>query len=41
MSLIAPLDPAFIYPDQRSIEVVKEELPEKLTVIAVAGDGGG
>ncbi len=41
MGLIAPLEPAFIYPDKRSLEVVKEELPEKLTVIAVAGDGGG
>jgi len=40
MGLIAPLDPDFIYPDKRSIEVVKEELPGKLTVIAVAGDGG-
>jgi L-ascorbate metabolism protein UlaG (beta-lactamase superfamily) len=41
MGLIAPLEPDFIYPDKRSLEVVKEELPEKLTVIAVAGDGGG
>jgi L-ascorbate metabolism protein UlaG (beta-lactamase superfamily) len=41
MGLIAPLEPDFIYPDKRSIEVAKEELPEKLTVIAVAGDGGG
>jgi len=41
MGLIAPLEPDFIYPDKRSIDVVKEELPEKLTVIAVAGDGGG
>jgi len=41
MGLIAPLEPDFIYPDKRSLEVVKEELPEKLTVIAIAGDGGG
>jgi L-ascorbate metabolism protein UlaG (beta-lactamase superfamily) len=41
MGLIAPLEPDFIYPDGRSLEVVKEELPAKLTVIAVAGDGGG
>jgi len=41
MSLIAPLEPDFVWPDKRSIEVVKEELPAKLTVIAIAGDGGG
>jgi len=41
MGLIAPLEPDFVYPDKRSLEVVKEELPEKLTVIAVAGDGDG
>src|SRR6476646_12114724 len=41
MGLIAPLEPDFVWPDKRSIEVVKEELPEKLTVIAVAGEGGG
>ena len=41
MGLIAPLDPAFILPERRMIEISKEELPEKLTVIAVAGEGGG
>jgi len=41
MGLMAPLEPDFVWPDKRSIEVVKEELPEKLTVIAVAGEGGG
>jgi L-ascorbate metabolism protein UlaG (beta-lactamase superfamily) len=41
MGLLSPLDPAFIWPDKRTVEIVKEELPEKLTVIAVAGDGGG
>ncbi len=41
MGLMAPLEPDFVWPDRRSIEVVKEELPEKLTVIAVAGEGGG
>ena len=41
MGLMAPLEADFIWPDKRSIEVVKEELPEKLTVIAVAGEGGG
>ncbi|MBS0539590.1 MAG: MBL fold metallo-hydrolase [Proteobacteria bacterium] len=41
MGLIAPLEPAFVMPDRRTIEISKEELPEKLTVIAVAGEGGG
>jgi L-ascorbate metabolism protein UlaG (beta-lactamase superfamily) len=41
MGLIAPLEPAFLWPDRHTIEVAKEDLPEKLTVIAVAGDGGG
>lgn len=41
MNLIAPLEPTFLWPDKRTIELVKEDLPEKLTVIAVAGDGGG
>jgi hypothetical protein len=41
MGLMAPLEPDFVWPYRRSIEVVKQELPEKLTVIAVAGDGGG
>ena len=41
MGLMAPLEPDFVWPDRRSIEVVKQELPEKLTVIAVAGEGGG
>lgn len=41
MGLMAPMEADFIWPDKRSIELVKEELPEKLTVIAVAGEGGG
>ena len=41
MGLMAPLEADFVWPDRRSIEVVKEELPEKLTVIAVAGEDGG
>jgi len=41
MGLMAPLEPDFVWPDRRSIEVIKEELPEKLTVIAVDGEGGG
>jgi L-ascorbate metabolism protein UlaG (beta-lactamase superfamily) len=41
MGLIAPLNPEFIMPDRHTIEITKEDLPDKLTVIAVAGDGGG
>jgi L-ascorbate metabolism protein UlaG (beta-lactamase superfamily) len=41
MGLIAPLEPVFLWPDRHTIEVAKEDLPDKLTVIAVAGDGGG
>ncbi|MBN9090304.1 MAG: MBL fold metallo-hydrolase [Reyranella sp.] len=40
LGLVAPLEPDFVLPDKRSIEVVKEELPQKLTAIAVAGQGG-
>lgn len=39
--LMTQLDADFVWPDRRSVEVVKEQLPEKLTVIAVGGDGGG
>ena len=35
------LEADFIRPDRPVIEVSREELPAKLTVIAVAGDGGG
>ena len=41
MGLIAPLGPELIWPEKRSIEITKEDLPDKLTVIAVAGEGGG
>jgi L-ascorbate metabolism protein UlaG (beta-lactamase superfamily) len=41
MGLIAPLEPALIWPEKRTIEITKEDLPSKLTVIAVAGEGGG
>ena len=37
--LMSSLDADFIWPDRRSIEIVKEQLPEKLTVIAVGGEG--
>ena len=39
--LMVPLDADFLWPDRRSVEIVKEQLPEKLTVIAVGGEGGG
>jgi L-ascorbate metabolism protein UlaG (beta-lactamase superfamily) len=35
------LEADFIQPEKPVIEVSREELPAKLTVIAVAGDGGG
>ncbi|MBS0518007.1 MAG: MBL fold metallo-hydrolase [Proteobacteria bacterium] len=41
VGLLASQEPAFIWPERRTIEIVKEDLPDKLTVIAVAGDGGG
>jgi hypothetical protein len=41
MGLLAPLEPEFIWPDQPTIEVAKQSLPDKLTVIAVGGEGGG
>jgi len=41
MGLLTPQQPDFIWPEKHTIELSKEELPEKLTVIAVAGEGGG
>jgi L-ascorbate metabolism protein UlaG (beta-lactamase superfamily) len=41
VGLLDPLDPEFIWPDRHTIEISKEALPDKLTVIAVAGEGGG
>lgn len=38
--LMQPLEPDFVWPGRRSLEVVREELPEKLTVIVLGGDGG-
>jgi len=38
--LMQPLEPDFVWPDRRSIEVVREELPEKLTVVVLGGEGG-
>ena len=40
-SLMTTLDADFVWPDRRSVEIVKEQLPERLTVIAVGGEGGG
>ena len=34
------MDAEFVWPEQRSIEIAREELPEKLTVIVVGGEGG-
>jgi L-ascorbate metabolism protein UlaG (beta-lactamase superfamily) len=39
-SLMAELDAEFVWPDRRTIEVAREELPEKLTVMVVGGNGG-
>ena len=39
-SLMGELDAEFVWPDRRTIEVVREELPEKLTVMVVGGNGG-
>jgi L-ascorbate metabolism protein UlaG (beta-lactamase superfamily) len=41
MVLMAPLDPRFVWPQTHTVEIAKEELPDQLTVIAVAGEGGG
>jgi L-ascorbate metabolism protein UlaG (beta-lactamase superfamily) len=38
--LMQPLDADFVWPDRPSLEVVREELPEKLTVIVLGGNGG-
>jgi L-ascorbate metabolism protein UlaG (beta-lactamase superfamily) len=40
MGLVAPLEPDYVVPDSRTMVFVKEDLPEKLTVIALAGEGG-
>jgi L-ascorbate metabolism protein UlaG (beta-lactamase superfamily) len=39
-TLMAELDADFVWPDRRTIEVAREELPEKLTVMVVGGNGG-
>ena len=40
MSQMERLEPNFVIPDRPVVELAKEELPEKLTVIAVGGAGG-
>jgi L-ascorbate metabolism protein UlaG (beta-lactamase superfamily) len=40
MGLMAPLEPDFVIPDTQVVDLVKEQLPEKLTVMAVGGAGG-
>jgi L-ascorbate metabolism protein UlaG (beta-lactamase superfamily) len=37
----AELEADYVEPERPMVEVVREELPSKLTVIAVGGDGGG
>ena len=41
LSQMETLEHDFIRPDNMSMDIVREELPEKLTVIALGGDGGG
>jgi L-ascorbate metabolism protein UlaG (beta-lactamase superfamily) len=41
MGLLAPLEPELIWPEAPVVEVAKQKLPDKLTVIAVGGEGGG
>src|SRR5262249_10468862 len=39
-SLMQPLDAVFLWPNQRSMEVARDALPEHLTVVVLGGDGG-
>jgi L-ascorbate metabolism protein UlaG (beta-lactamase superfamily) len=41
LSLMAEVDHDFVWPEQPVIDISRETLPSKLTVIAVAGNGGG
>jgi L-ascorbate metabolism protein UlaG (beta-lactamase superfamily) len=38
---MSEVDHLFVWPDSMTIEVTRESLPEKLTVIALGGEGGG
>ena len=40
MTQMERLEPNFVVPDRPIVELSKEDLPEKLTVIAVGGNGG-
>ena len=39
-SLMQPLDAVFLWPNQRSMDVARDALPEHLTVVVLGGDGG-
>ncbi len=39
-SLMQDQNADFVWPDRRTIEVAREELPEKLTIMVVGGNGG-
>ena len=41
LSLMAEVDHDFVWPEQPVIDISRETLPAKLTVIAVGGNGGG
>jgi len=41
LSLMAEVDHDFVWPEQPVIDISRETLPSKLTVIAVGGNGGG
>jgi len=38
--LMQPLDAVFLWPNQRSMDVARDALPEHLTVVVLGGDGG-
>jgi len=38
--LMQPLDAVFLWPNKRSMEVMRDALPEQLTVVVLGGDGG-
>ena len=38
--LMQPLDALFLWPNQRSMDVARDALPEHLTVVVLGGDGG-
>jgi hypothetical protein len=38
--LMQPLDPDFAWPEHPTIDVLREELPQNLTVVVLGGNGG-